>query len=84
MSFQLKQAINELTIETQDLLTETNDLKASNVELRSLVTTINQGTNPGYTKLETYSASQVDAKFTNLIDSAPAALDTLKELAGVK
>ena len=34
-----------------------------------------------YTKFDTYSTAEVDAKFTNLIDAAPLALSTLKELA---
>ena len=34
-----------------------------------------------YTKFDTYSTAEVDDKFAKLIDSAPATLNTLKELS---
>ena len=66
MSFLIKPAINSLASETPDIQVVLNQ-KANVAQT--------------YTKMDTYSTSEVDAKFTNLIDSAPATLNTLKELA---
>ena len=66
MSFLIKQAINSLAAETSDIQVVLNQ-KADASQI--------------YTKFDTYSTTEVDAKFTNLIDSAPATLNTLRELS---
>ena len=66
MSFLIKQAIN-------DLSSETSDIQVVLSQKADIAQT--------YTKFNTYSTSEVDNKFTDLIDSAPATLNTLKELA---
>ena len=66
MSFLIKQAINSLASETSDIQVVLNQ-KADASQI--------------YTKFNTYSTTEVDAKFTNLIDSAPATLNTLRELS---
>ena len=66
MSFLLKQALNSLTSETSDIQAALS-LKADAVQT--------------YAKSDTYSMTEVDAKFTNLIAAAPATLNTLNSLA---
>ena len=66
MSFLIKQALNSLTSETSDIQVALSQ-KADAIQT--------------YAKSDTYSTAEVDAKFTALIDSAPATLDTLKELS---
>ena len=66
MSFLIKKASNPLALDTSDILVVLNQ-KADATQT--------------YTKLDTYSTTEVDAKFNNLIDAAPATLNTLKELA---
>ena len=61
MSFLLKQAINSLATETADIQVTLNQ-KADAAAI--------------YTRQDTYSAAEVDAKFTNLIDGAPVMLNT--------
>ena len=66
MSFLIKQAINDLSSETSDI---------------QVVLSQKADVAQTYTKFDTYSTIEVDAKFTDLIGSAPATLNTLKELA---
>ena len=66
MSSLIKQAINDLSSETSDI---------------QVVLSQRADVAQTYTKFDTYSTAEVDAKFTNLIDSAPATLNTLNELA---
>ena len=66
MSFLLKQALNSLTSETSDIQAALS-LKADAIQT--------------YAKTDTYFATEVDAKFTNLIASAPATLNTLNSLS---
>ena len=66
MSFLIKQAINDLSSETSDI---------------QVVLSQKADVAQTYTKFDTYSTAEVDDKFTDLIDSAPATLNTLKELA---
>ena len=66
MSFLLKQAQNSLTSETSDIQAALS-VKADAVQT--------------YAKSDTYSTTEVDAGFTNLIASAPATLSTLNSLA---
>ena len=66
MSVLLKQALNSLTSETSDIKAGLS-LKADAVQT--------------YAKSDTYSTTEVDAKFTNLIAVAPATLNTLNQLA---
>ena len=66
MSFLIKQAIN-------DLSSETSNIQVVLIQKADVAQT--------YTKFDTYSTAEVDDKLKNLIDSAPATLNTLKELS---
>ena len=66
MSFLIKQAIN-------DLSSETSDIQVVLSQKADIAQT--------YSKFNTYSTAEVDKKFTDLIDSAPATLHTLNQLA---
>ena len=66
MSFLIKQAINDLSSETSDI---------------QVVLSQKADVAQTYTKFDTYSTAEVDKKFTDLIDSAPATLHTLNQLA---
>ena len=66
MSFLIKQAIN-------DLSSETSDIQVVLSQKADIAQT--------YSKFSTYSTAEVDKKFTDLIDSAPETLNTLKELS---
>ena len=66
MSSLIKQAINDLSSETSDIQV----LLSQKADVAQT-----------YTKFDTYSTTEVDAKFTALIDSAPVTLNTLNELS---
>ena len=61
MSFLIKQAINDLSSETSDI---------------QVVLSRKADVAQTYTKFDTYSTAEVDDKFKNMIDSAPATLNT--------
>ena len=66
MSFLIQQALN-------DLWSETSDIQVVLSQKADIAQT--------YSKFNTYSTAEVDKKFTDLIDSAPETLNTLKELS---